>query len=89
MIPVRLAQHEGERLVSRLQAKRLVARFEEFAEVILDFTGVSDLGPSCVDEIFRVFQGEHPDVSLTPVGATLAVDRAIKRAQRSGQPPLL
>ncbi len=36
IVPVRLAQHEGEKLVSRSQAKRLTMRFERFKSVILD-----------------------------------------------------
>lgn len=42
IVPVRLAQHEGEKLVSRSQTKRisrhpaLTMRFERFKSVILD-----------------------------------------------------
>lgn len=35
-IPVKLMQHEGESLLSRSQAKRLISRFDRFTEVILD-----------------------------------------------------
>src|SRR5690606_30821783 len=41
IVPVRLAQYEGEKLVSRSQAKRLTMRFERFKTVILDFEGVA------------------------------------------------
>src|ERR1043166_2576017 len=44
--PVELAQVEGESLISRSQAKRLLARAEKFREVVLDFKGVKAIGPS-------------------------------------------
>src|SRR3989304_1763905 len=40
IVPVRLAQYEGEKLVSRSQAKRLSLRFERFRHVVLDFAQV-------------------------------------------------
>ncbi len=40
VVPVRLAREGSEQLVSRSQAKRLLARVDRFATVILDFSGV-------------------------------------------------
>ena len=79
-VPVRLARHEGEKLVSRSQAKRLVARFEKFKTVMLDFDGVEEIGQSFADEIFRVFANSHPGVELIPVNVTEAVHQMISRA---------
>jgi len=42
VVPLRLAQHEGEKLVSRSQAKRVAHRFERFKRVELDFTGAAE-----------------------------------------------
>jgi hypothetical protein len=42
VVPVRFAKVGSENLVSRSQAKRLVALFEEFRTVLLDFTQVDD-----------------------------------------------
>ncbi|MGB0130647.1 helix-turn-helix domain-containing protein, partial [Chlorobium sp.] len=42
-VPVKLARYEGEKLVSRSQAKRLVSRFEKFSTVILDFEDVEEI----------------------------------------------
>ena len=67
IIPVQLMQYEGESLLSRSQAKRLIVRFDRFIEVILDFTGVSIIGQAFADEVFRVFKTEHPQVHLIPV----------------------
>nr|SPS05533.1 Transcriptional regulator, ArsR family [Candidatus Nitrotoga fabula] len=80
IVPVRLARHEGEKLVSRSQAKRLVSRFEKFKTVILDFAGVEEIGQAFSDEIFRVFVSAHPEVSLTPINVSSEVKKMIFRA---------
>lgn len=80
IVPVRLARHEGEKLVSRSQAKRLVSRFEKFKTVVLDFTGVEEIGQAFADEIFRVFASSHPSVELIPIHATTEVQQMIVRA---------
>ncbi|HWX02592.1 STAS-like domain-containing protein [Collimonas sp.] len=80
-VPVRLAQHEGETLVSRSQAKRLTRRFERFQSVVLDFSGVDEIGQAFADEVFRVFQNAHPDISMMPSNASAAISAMIKRVQ--------
>ena len=82
VVPVSLVQYEGEKLVSRSQAKRLVARFDRFQEVALDFTGVTEIGPAFADEIFRVYQNEHPSVHLYALNAGLSVQQIIQRVTR-------
>lgn len=84
IVPVRLAIHEGEKLVSRSQAKRITLRFEKFRHVILDFEGVSDIGQAFADEIFRVFQNAHPDILMAPVNMTFAVNDMVNRARSKG-----
>lgn len=81
--PVALAQIGEESLVSRSQAKRVLARVERFKEVVLDFDGVDIIGQAFADEVFRVFQLEHPDVHLIPVNANEDVTRMIARARSS------
>lgn len=83
IVPVKLAQYEGEKLVSRSQAKRLIFRFEKFKTVILDFSGVEEIGQAFSDEVFRVFQKAHPDTRLVPVNTTPAVKNMIARAKAS------
>lgn len=80
-VPVRLAQYEGEQLVSRSQARRLCARFERFREVVLDFDGVTAIGQAFADEVFRVFALAHPEVELKPVNVAPAVARMVGRAR--------
>lgn len=82
IVPVRLAQHEGEKLVSRSQAKRLTLRFERFQTVVLDFTGVETIGQAFADEVFRVFQQAHPATTLLPIHMTPAVENMFKRAMK-------
>ncbi len=79
-VPVFLAQYGNENLISRSQAKRVIGRFEKFKEIILDFKGVNDIGQAFADEIFRVFQSEHPKIRLIPVNTNEAVTRMIQRA---------
>ena len=43
-IPVILARYGDENLISRSQAKRLLARFERFQEIVLDFKEVELIG---------------------------------------------
>lgn len=84
LVPVKLAQHEGESLVSRSQAKRLTRRFERFEHVILDFDGVTNIGQAFADEVFRVFANSHPNVNLMEVRANKAVSDMIKRVRIEG-----
>lgn len=77
VVPVRLAQYGDDNLVSRSQAKRLIARFEKFRTVVLDFKGVALIGQSFADEVFRVFPLAHPEVKLLPLNANKEVSQMI------------
>ena len=76
-IPVKLMEYEGELLLSRSQAKRLITRFDKFLEVILDFQGVTEIGQAFADEVFRVFRNTHPNVHLQPINCSPIVQRMI------------
>ena len=76
-VPLQIMQHEGESLMSRSQARRLMNRFDRFLEVALDFTGVDFIGQGFADEIFRVFVQAHPATRLIPVNCTETVERMI------------
>lgn len=80
-IPVRLLKYGEENLISRSQAKRLLAGLQKFKEVILDFNGVTTIGQAFADEIFRVFRNEHPDIRLIPVNTVDEVKKMITRAE--------
>ena len=83
LLAVKLAKYDQEDLVSRSQAKRVLARMEQFTEVVVDFSGVEFIGPSFADEMFRVFANEHPEVRLIPMEMTPDVERAVRRATRN------
>ena len=83
-VVMRLLDTGDDSLVSRSQAKRALARLPRFKEVLLDFDGVSSIGPAFADEIFRVFASEHPEVHLSPIRANDNVQRMINRAKRAG-----
>lgn len=84
-IPLVLAKYEGESLVSRSQARRLMARVERFSEVILDFRGINEIGQAFADEIFRVYQAAHPNVRLIPIRFNSAVERMITHAKSNAE----
>jgi anti-sigma regulatory factor (Ser/Thr protein kinase) len=70
VVPVRLAQYGEDKLISRSQAKRLLARVDLFRSVWFDFTGVETIGQAFADEIFRVFVRSHPEIEFVPINAT-------------------
>jgi len=80
-VSVKLAQTEGEVLLSRSHARRLLARLENFPEVVLDFNGVTEITPAFADEIFRVWRKTHPETNLVPVRTSESVERMIKKSQ--------
>lgn len=83
--PLAAAQTATGALVSRSQAKRVLARLENFRAVELDFAGVAEIGQAFADEIFRIFRSAHPDVALSWVNAGPDVERMIRRAGASPQ----
>lgn len=76
---VELARLQGERLISRSQAKRIARNLEKFSKVLLDFKGVEAVGQGFVDELFRVFQRQHPGIALDYINANKNVEFMIKR----------
>lgn len=81
VIPVQLAQYGEDKLVSRSQAKRLLARVDRFKTVIFDFEEVESIGQAFADEIFRVFPGKNPNVEIVFMNARSPVKRMISRAK--------
>ena len=79
-IPLKLAQYGEGSLISRSQAKRILARLESFHEALFDFSGVESIGQAFADEIFRVYAMDHPSIKLTPIHANEQVNQMIRRA---------
>jgi hypothetical protein len=81
IVPVSLAKIGPAELVSRSQAKRLLARVELFDVVVFDFANVETIGQAFADEIFRVYARSHPAISLRDVRANKRVLDMISRAR--------
>ena len=81
VVPVRLAQYGDDKLVSRSQAKRLLARVDRFKTVMFDFDGVDVIGQAFADEVFRVFANKNPDIEIVYTKAKSPVERMIARAR--------
>jgi anti-sigma regulatory factor (Ser/Thr protein kinase) len=81
MVPVLLSRYGDENLISRSQAKRLLARFEKFKIVVLDFSQIDTIGRAFADEIFRVYQNAHPDINLAYAGASESITKLIAEIQ--------
>ncbi len=80
VVPVKLMRYGDDNLVSRSQAKRLLARFDRFKVVVLDFAGIASIGQAFADEVFRVFKLKHPEVEIVPLHTSPDVKRMISRA---------
>jgi hypothetical protein len=72
----------GVRFVSRSEAKRLLHGLDRFRAVVLDFRGVEGVGQGFADEVFRVWAGAHPAVSLESVNMNEPVAFMVERARR-------
>ncbi len=80
IVPVKLVLYEGEKLVSRSQAKRILNRVEKFSTVLLDFEGVDSIGQAFADEVFRVFARRNPHISIQPTHTSENINRMIHAA---------
>lgn len=63
-VPLRLLLSTNTALDSRSQARRATSRLQQFSQARIDFSGVTDIGHSFADELFRVFAGQHPGLQL-------------------------
>jgi len=86
VVPVKLAKYGTDQLISRSQAKRVLVRVDQFAQVIFDFEGIDMIGQAFADQIFRVFASEHPSVDLIPSHANAEIMGLIQSVIKSGRP---
>jgi hypothetical protein len=70
---IRLSLFQEDDFVSRAEAKKLGSHLEAFATVELDFEGIESIGQGFVDELFRVWQNDHPQTHLVPVRANRSI----------------
>jgi anti-sigma regulatory factor (Ser/Thr protein kinase) len=69
-VSLRLLTGPAIALDSRAQARRVVARLQQFRRAEVDFSGVDTIGHGFADELFRVFAREHPGVQIVPLNMT-------------------
>lgn len=69
----------GVEFVSRSEAKRLLRGLDRFREVEADFAGVLEVGQGFVDELLRVWPGQHPDTRIVPTNMNQAVEAMVRR----------
>lgn len=81
VVPVNLARYGPDELISRSQAKRVLARVELFRKVVFDFKDVALVGQAFADQIFRVFANEHPDIELIAIHTNKEIRDMIARAK--------
>lgn len=80
VVPVKLAQHGDEKLVSRSQAKRVLSGLDRFTNIIFDFNGVETIGQAFADQIFRVYKTQHPEIKIIFLNTNKNLDNMINRA---------
>jgi hypothetical protein len=69
----------GVRFVSRSEARRLLSGLERFRDVVVDFRGVQEVGQGFVDEVFRVWPSQHPEVTVRPANMVGPVEAMVRR----------
>lgn len=79
IVAVQLALMAGESCVSRSQAKRVLFGLDKFKKIVLDFNNVRFVGQGFVDEVFRVFQNQHPEILISPTNMNENVEFMVKR----------
>ena len=87
IVPVRMLEYGEHRpvFVSRSQAKRLLARFENFERIELDFSGIDEIGQGFADEVFRVFTNQHPSSHIVAINCNQPVKRMIDHVKEKTQ----
>jgi len=70
----------GSEYISRSQARRILSGLDKFKTVILDFKGVETVGQGFVDEVFRVWKLNYPEIKIIPQNANENISFMINRA---------
>ena len=83
-VKVKLFQEDVE-YISRSQARRILTGLEKFKTVELDFAGIKTIGQGFADEVFRVWQSQHPDIKIIPKNMLQNVQFMVKHVVPSLQ----
>lgn len=68
--------------ISRSQARRILSGLDKFKKIVLDFKNVDTVGQAFADEVFRVFQNHHQNISIIPINMNETVRFMIERAEK-------
>lgn len=82
-IRIKLAEQISKTLMSRSQAKRVMANCKNFTEITLDFKDVSIVGQGFCDEIFRVYKNNNKDLKIKIANVNDEVKFMIERAMKT------
>ena len=74
----------GTRFISRSEARRVLSNLDKFRGVVLDFSGVDEIGQGFADEIFRVWAVSHPGTKIEAVAMSAPVAFLVHRATGAG-----
>jgi anti-sigma regulatory factor (Ser/Thr protein kinase) len=67
--------------VTRSAARELLQGKDQFRVIVLDFSGVTNIGQGFADEVFRVFPANSPDVTVSAINMNEAVSWFVTQAQ--------
>lgn len=67
--------------ISRSQARRVLIGLDKFRIIVLDFKNVETVGQAFADEIFRVWENNHPQIKFQIINSNENINFMIKRAQ--------
>lgn len=80
-VRVKLSPKQGEH-ISRSEARRILFGLDRFKRIIFDFDEVAGIGQAFADEVFRVFQKQHPKIQLLSESMNDTVRFMVSRAQK-------
>lgn len=69
----------GGNPVSRSEARRLLGCIALFSDIVLDFSGVEEIGQGFAHELFVLGKQKHPHINLKTVNTCKTVEDMIKR----------
>lgn len=79
-ILVHLSDFNEDNFISRSQAKRILLGLEKFSLITFNFKKIEFIGQGFVDEIFRIFKNNHPEIKMQYINASDAVRFMIERS---------
>ncbi len=82
-ILVHLSDYKEDTFISRSQAKRILLGLDKFSLITFDFKKIEFIGQGFVDEIFRIFNNNHPDIKVQYINASDAVRFMIERSGKT------